>query len=293
MQRVIPHLWFDSQAKEAVDFYVGVFPDSKIVHANVLKNTPSGDCDFLHFELAGQLFMAISAGPYFKLNQSISFFVNFDPSTDKNAKAHLDQMWEKLSEVGKVMMDLGKYPFSEHYGWVEDKYGVSWQLILTNPNGEPRPMIVPCTLFVGDSYGKAEDAVKFYTETFKDSKIGNLQRYPNSTLMFADFKLGQQWFAAMDGPGEHAFAFNEAVSFLVECDDQVEIDRLWEKMSAVPESEQCGWIKDKFGVSWQISSARLHEMMNTADESQLDRVTQAFLPMKKFDLEILEKAYRG
>ncbi len=111
--------------------------------------------------------------------------------------------------------------------------------------------------------------------------------------MFADFMLENQWFACMDGAGEHDFVFNEAVSFIVSCTSQDEIDAYWSKLSAVPEAEQCGWLKDKFGISWQIVPAVMNEMMEKGTREQIDRVTQAFLKMKKFDISALKKAYEG
>jgi predicted 3-demethylubiquinone-9 3-methyltransferase (glyoxalase superfamily) len=162
MQKIIPHLWFDKEAKEAAEFYTSLFPDSKITNVTTLHDTPSGDCDIVSFTLWGYSFMAISAGPLFKFNPSISFMVNFDPSQDKDAKTRIDAVWAKLLEGGKVLMPLDKYPFSERYGWVQDKYGLSWQLILTNPEGEERPLIIPSLLFVGEVCGKAEEASDFY-----------------------------------------------------------------------------------------------------------------------------------
>lgn len=142
-QNILPHLWFDQEAPEAAAFYCALFPDSGITHTTEIRGTPSGDCDVVTFRLSGQSFMAISAGPFFKFNPSISFFLNFDPSRDKQARQNLDATWEKLSAGGRVLMPLNQYPFSEHYGWVQDKYGLSWQLILSNPGGEERPFIVP------------------------------------------------------------------------------------------------------------------------------------------------------
>ncbi|WNZ29375.1 MAG: VOC family protein [Candidatus Bathyarchaeota archaeon] len=114
-QKIIPHLWFDKEAKEAAKFYISLFPESKITNTITLQGTPSGDSDIASFELTGYQFMAISAGPLFKLNPSISFFLNFDPSIDKNARNNLDVLWEKLSQDGKVLLPFDKYPFSEHY----------------------------------------------------------------------------------------------------------------------------------------------------------------------------------
>ena len=153
MQKITPHLWFDKEAKEAAEFYTSVFPNSKITNITTLHDTPSGDCDVVSFELSGQPFMAISAGPLFK--------------------------------------------------------------------------------------------------------------------------------------------FNEAISLIIPCETQDEIDYYWEKLSAVPEAEQCGWLKDKYGLSWQVSPTVLGEMMKNGTREQIDRVTQAFLPMKKFDIAALNRAYKG
>ena len=153
-QKITPHLWFDKEAKEAAEFYASIFSaqggqaESRITNVTTLHNTPSGDADIVSFELRGQPFMAISAGPYFKLNPSISFMVNFDPSQDKDAKTRIDAVWGKLADGGKVLMPIDKYPFSERYGWIQDKYGLSWQLILTNPEGEPRPFFIPFGLML-------------------------------------------------------------------------------------------------------------------------------------------------
>ena len=244
--------------------------------------------------------MAISAGPHFTLNPSISLIVNFDPSQDKDARIRLNTVWEKLREGGKILMPLDTYPFSEHYGWVQDKYGLSWQLILTKPEGEKRPAIIPSLLFVKNMCGKAEEASDFYLSVFKDTKRGTVARYPagmepdkEGTLMFTDFKLEDMWFAAMDSARMHDFSFNEAVSFIVHCDTQEDIDYYWEKLSAVPEAEQCGWLKDQYGVSWQIVPTMMNEMMSSNNKEATARVTQAFLKMKKFDIAQLREAYEG
>ncbi|OIK12072.1 hypothetical protein BIV60_16995 [Bacillus sp. MUM 116] len=299
-QKIVPHLWYDKEAIEAAEFYASIFPDSKIIDITTIHDTPSGDSDIVSFELWGQKFMAISAGPYFKINPSVSFIVNFDPSREKHAREKINEVWTKLSEGGKVLMPLDQYPFSERYGWIQDKYGLSWQLILSNSEGEERPTIVPSLLFVGDKFGMAEEAIRFYLSVFKTAKQGLIARYPKGmepdkegTIMFSDFSLENQWFAAMDSAHEHKFSFNEAISFMVYCDTQEEIDYYWEKLSAVPEAEQCGWLKDQFGISWQIVPSEMDKMMSKGTPEQLARVTKAFLKMKKFDLVELQKAYKG
>lgn len=298
--KIVPHLWFDKEAKDAAEFYCSVFPDSRVTNMTALHDTPSGDCDVVSFELAGQGFMAISAGPLFTFNPSISFILNFDPSKDKRAREKLDALWGKLSQRGTVLMPLDRYPFSEHYGWVQDKYGLSWQLILTNPDGEERPFIIPSLMFTGAMCGKAEEASDFYLSIFRNAERGRIVRYPagtepdkEGTVMFTDFMLENQWFAAMDSAWEHKFSFNEAISFMMNCGTQEEIDRYWKTLSAVPEAEQCGWLKDRYGLSWQIVPAMMNEMMRSKDPGKIFRVTRAFLKMKKFDISELEKAYAG
>ncbi|MFI5168946.1 MAG: VOC family protein [Vicinamibacterales bacterium] len=302
MMPITPHLWFDKEAEEAVRFYVSVFPGSRIASRTILHDvpTPTGDCDVLSFELSGQSFMAIGAGPEFKLNPSVSFIVNFDPSREKDARKRLDDLWEKLSEGGKALMPLDTYPFSERYGWVQDRFGPSWQLILSDPEGEPRPKVVPSLMFTGKVAGRAEEAVEFYLSVFKGSRRGVVARYgkgqepdKEGTIMFTDFALGGQWFAAMDSARQHDFVFNEAISLLIPCETQDEIDYYWKRLSADPKAEQCGWLKDKFGLSWQAWPTALGEMLQKGTPAQVARVTQAFLRMKKFDIAALKQAFEA
>lgn len=301
MQKITPHLWFDKEAKEATGFYTSLFPNSKITHVTTLHNTPSGDCDVVSFDLAGQPFMAISAGPLFKFNPSVSFHVKC------KTKDEVDALWEKLSQGGQVRMPLGSYPFSERYGWVEDRYGLSWQLIFAGGN-EIEQKITPVLMFVGKVCGKTEEALTFYTSVFKnmpagsasvaDTKAAILARYgkdeepdKEGTVRYAHFTLAGQEFGAMDSAREHKFAFNEAISFIVPCDTQEEIDYYWGKLSADPKAEQCGWLKDKYGLSWQVVPTVMNEMMRDKDQKKIARVTQAFLKMKKFDIAKLKEAY--
>ena len=299
VQPITPHLWFDTQAREAAAFYCSVFPDSKVDSVVTLHDTPSGDCDVVKFSLQGQPFMAISAGPHFKFTPAISFLVNFDPTRDPDARDRLDALWNALIDGGEAMMPLQEYPFSKRYGWVRDRYGLSWQLILTD--GTPRPAIVPALMFTGEAYGRAEEAGAFYRSVFDGSRAGTLAKYPagmepdrEGTVMFSDFRLGDSnWFAAMDSGHAHGFGFNEAISFVVVCRDQAEIDRYWVQLSSVPEAEQCGWCKDRFGVSWQVSAKVLEDLMTSGDQAKVDRVVQAFLPMHKIDVAAIEAAAAG
>lgn len=278
-QKITPNLWFNGNAEEAVEFYTSVFPDGRtgqVVHYP--NSAEEGLADFqldmagrvlsVDFVLADYAFTAINAGPEFRFNPSISLMVNFDPSRDPRARQQLDELWAKLLEGGQELMPLQKYDFSEYYGWVQDKYGLSWQLILTDPLGEPRPFIMPVLMFGDQSQNRANEAIHYYTSIFSKARRGPSYPYGVVTgpatpeaLMFADFTLEDQWFVASDAGVDQGFNFNEAVSLSVVCRDQQEIDYLWQNLSASPNHEQCGWCRDQFGVSWQIVPADMNELM--------------------------------
>lgn len=296
---ITPHLWFDTRPREAAEFYCSIFPDSELESVIRLRDTPSGDCDVVSFALTGQPFMAISAGPLFQFNPSVSFIVNFDPSREPDAAARLDRTWAALIDGGQALMPLDAYAFSPRFGWVQDRFGLSWQLVLSDPSAEPRPPIVPALMFTGEVCGKAEEAGSFYRSVFDGSRIGRLARYPEDappeqagTVMYSDFRLDDTWFAAMDSAHEHGFGFNEAISFVVHCRDQAEIDRYWAQLSSVPEAEQCGWCKDRYGLPWQVTPAVLGELLSSGDRAAVDRITRAFLDMKKLDVAAIEAAAR-
>lgn len=286
-------LWFDGQAEEAAKFYTSVFDNAEITaitHYDEPSAEASGNSEgsvmTVGFEIEGFSFMALNGGPQFKMNPSISFFVNCE------TKAEVNGLWEKLSQEGETLMPLDKYPFAARYGWVQDKFGVSWQLIFGDkPEGDWRPKIVPSLMFTGENVGKAEQAVEFYTSIFHNSKTGNLFPYQQDTgpakkgaLAFGDFMVENIWIAVMDSGVEQPFTFNEAVSMVVHCEDQDEIDDYWNKLSAVPEAEQCGWLKDQYGISWQIVPKNLAQL-TTSEE-----VTKALMQMKKLDIRKLKKA---
>ncbi len=268
-----PCIWFDGNAKEAATFYCSIFSDSKIT-----ADTPL----VVNFELWGKKFMGLNGGPMFKVNPSISIFVNCKTVEQTTL------IYNGLAEGGSPLMALGKYDWSECYGWIKDKFGLTWQIMLGDEE-----KISPSLLFTGDKFGKAEAAIKFYTSVFDNSNIDVLQLYPNETpfagkVLFSECKLNQYNLIAMDGPGEHAFTFNEAVSFVVDCQNQEEIDYYWNKLTEGGQESQCGWLKDQFGISWQIVPAILGKLMS--DPEKAPRVIQAFMKMKKFDIEKLLQA---
>ncbi len=284
-------MWFDKEAKEAAVLYTSIFKNSKIKHTSTLENTPSGTVDLLTIELMDQEFRLISAGPLFKFTPAVSFLVACE------TKDEVDALWKELSKGGSALMELGEYPFSERYGWTQDRYGLSWQVMFMGGR-KTEQKITPTLMFVGEQCGKAEEAIQFYSSVFHNSKVGHILRYGanedpdrEGTLKHAGVELEGESFAVMDSARAHNFTFNEAISFMVHCDTQEQIDYFWSKLSADPKAEACGWLKDKFGLSWQIVPRIMDEMLADKNQAKLARVTEAFLKMKKFDIAKLKEAY--
>ena len=276
--KIFPCLWFNGNAKEAAELYCSLFANSKIT-----TDTPM----VVNFEIAGRKVMGLNGGPMFTINPSISFMVICETEEE------LSHIWNKLSDGGKIMMGLDKYPWSEKYGWLADRFGMTWQLML----GELPPAaqkITPCFLFVGDQNGKAQSAMKDYTTLFPDSDTHQLHLYqeggpqPAGYLQFGHFTVSKALFAAMDAPGVHDYSFNEAVSIVAECATQEEIDLYWNTLTAEGKESRCGWLKDKYGVSWQILPANLGNLMT--DKEKSGRVFQAIMSMNKIDIETLKNA---
>lgn len=290
MKNIIPHLWFDNQAKEATAFYASLFKDSHVTHVSTISNTPSGDCDIVSFNLSQQDFMAISAGPIFTFNPSISFFAVFDTEAD------IKKVWNALIDGGKALMSYDTYPWAQKYGWVQDKYGLSWQLSMSKDQ-KPQQPITPLCMFTGAVAGKAKEAIDMYTSVFPNSSLDMAVTYTTDDadtegfIKHARFTLNGKQFMAMDSFYPHGFTFNEAISFIIQCDTQEEIDHYWKALSAVPEAEHCGWLKDKYGISWQVVPTIMNTMMSSGDSKKTTRVTKAFMAMKKFDIDALQKAY--
>jgi len=297
-QKIIPCFWFDDQAEAAVNFYTSIFPDSKILTLERYSKTvaeaaeqPEGSVLSLSFELAGQSFVALNGGPVFSFTPAVSFFYH------ASSREEIDALWNKLLPGREVLMELGAYPFSDWYGWLQDQFGVSWQLMLS-PN-PPSTKIEPCLLFTGDQFGKARQAMALYTSLFLDSGVVEQELYaegeeaPEGSVKFARFTLAGQSFTAMESDMGHAFTFTPAISWMVSCADQGEIDCLWDSLSKDGTLMQCGWLSDAFGVTWQIVPEMLDRLMRDEDPVKADRVTQAMLKMVKLDIAELQRAYDG
>lgn len=289
MQKIVPFLWFDGRSEEAANFYTSLFKNSKIKRINRYGEAGpglKGTVMSVTFELEGQKFYALNGGPEFTFTPAISFFVNCD------TKEEMDRLWKKLSEGGMVLMELNKYSFSEKFGWTIDQFGVSWQLNLADATQKINPFL----MFVGDQQGKAEEAMNFYIAIFNNSSIASIERYgtgegePVGTVKRAKFVLNRQEFMAIDSSQPHSFTFTPAISFFVNCETQEELDELWEKLLEGGESQGPGWIKDKYGLSWQVVPTILDKLLNDPDLEKSKRVMNAMLQMEKLDIEKLKQA---
>ncbi len=294
MQKIIPNLWFDHQAEEAATFYCGLFDHSKVSHiaryeeaGAAVSGMPEGSVLTVEFTLSGQEFIALNGGPVFSFTPSISFYVNCETEEE------LDRLYRELSRGGFVLMELGVYPFAQKFAWVQDQYGLSWQLNL----GARSQKITPFLMYSGAQLGKAEEAVLFYTGLFEHSSVLHMDRYgagesmPEGTVRHTAFRLNGQEFMAIDSGMEHAFTFTEALSLMVNCKDQQEVDRLWYALTKEGEIQPCGWLKDKYGVSWQIVPAAFNDMMKDPDPKKVHNMMKAMFQMEKLDLDALKRAY--
>ena len=297
IQRIVPCFWSNGTAEETAAFYAAALPDTSFEVTSRYPET--GLLDFqqplaglpltVDVLIGGYRVTLVNAGPEFRPNPSISLTLHFDPrgfdGSMLRARAALDATWGALGFGGRVLMELGEYPFSGRYGWVEDRYGVSWQLMLVDPEapgGDPTgavaPFVMPCLMFGAGAQNRAAEAIDRYVEVLGAAKsLGGAERgftapYPVPTgpapagaVMYGDFRVGEQRFSAMDSGVDQPESFTNGVSLIVNAHGQDEIDLLWAALSAVPEAEQCGWLVDAFGVSWQIVPDNMDELMQRPD----------------------------
>ncbi|MXV17219.1 VOC family protein [Hufsiella ginkgonis] len=275
---IYPCTWFDGNAKQAADLYSSVFADTEITSESPMVVT---------LRAGKEKFMFLNGGPMFTPNPSISFFVICQTETEA------DSIWAGLGEGGNVLMPLDTYPWSKKYGWLKDRFGVSWQIMLGDLS-QVGQKYSPSLMFTQANAGKAEEAIDYYTSVFSPSNIGGISRYAEGEgdvagyIKHAQFSLGDTVMMAMDSSGPHQFTFNEGVSLVVECESQQEIDYYWERLTDGGVESQCGWLKDRFGVSWQIIPAVLPELMKNPEKA--GKVMQVVMQTKKFDIAALEEA---
>lgn len=292
-QKIVPHLWFDRAAEDAAELYTSLVAGSGISTVSrygtagfEVHGQPEGTAMNVELTLGGQPMLALNGGPRFRPSPAVSYFLNLED------RAVLDAAWAALGEGGQLRMPLDEYPWSPRYGWVDDRWGVSWQLALGDPAQTGGQVLTPMLLFVGAQAGQAEAAMAHYTALFPGSGIEGILRPDGTggevagTVMHAQFRLAGQTFMAGDSALAHEFTFTEANSFVVFCEDQAEIDHYWHALSAEPEAERCGWLKDRFGLSWQIIPRHLPELLSSPDP----KVMETFMQMGRIDIAALERA---
>jgi len=273
-EKITPCLWYNGNAEEAADLYCSVFADAKVTARSPIVTG---------INVAGQSITLLDGGPIYQPNPSISFF--YICETEKE----LDRIWSAFMKEGEVMMPLDKYHWSKKYGWVTDKFGVSWQLSLGKLE-DVGQRITPCLMFTGKQCGRAEEALNFYSSLFKNSKTdGIMYNDQNKKLVqHAQFALLGQKFMVMDSAEQHKFNFSEGVSLTIHCETQDEIDYYWNKFTESGQESMCGWLKDKFGVSWQIIPTALDNIMR--DPEKAGKAAKAFMAMRKLDIEQIVQA---
>lgn len=283
---IFPCLWYDGDAKESADFYCQVFGGT------ITKDTPV----VLNIELFGQKLMLLNGGPQFKKNASVSFMVLCETEEE------VEKYWSSFSENGLVLMELGEYPWSKKYGWVRDRFGVTWQVYLGEKQGEQK--IIPTLMFIHKNNGKAMEAMELYTRVFPNSKIGNVLKYGDGVgnesheipenVQHAHFEIDDYSFFCMDNSYDHEFDFNEGISIVVMTDNQEQTDHLWNSLTKDGGRESmCGWLKDKFGMSWQIVPEKLIQLMNDPHQEKAQKVVQAMMKMQEIVISDLEEAYNS
>lgn len=280
---IFPCLWYNEDAKESAEFYCQVFGGT------ITADTPV----VLNIELFGQKLMLLNGGPQFEKNASISFMLLCE--TEQEVKNY----WDQLSDGGIVLMELGEYAWSKKYGWVRDKFGVTWQLYFGKKQGEQK--IIPTLMFIHQNNGKALQAMELYTQIFPNSKIGGVLKYGEGVgeenheipenVQHAHFEIDGYSFFCMDNSYNHQFDFNEGTSIVVMTKNQEETDHLWNSLTQNGGRESmCGWLKDRFGVSWQIIPKRLIELMGNPDQMKAQKVVQSMMKMQKIIIQGLEDA---
>lgn len=279
-EQITPCLWFDGQAAEAAALYCSVFADAKIVAQSPIVTEIS---------VAGQHITLLDGGPKYQPNPSISFYYICETMDE------LNRIWQAFLPEGNVMMALGSYPWGEQYGWITDKYGVSWQIALGKIS-DVGQKITPCMLFTGKQYGNAEAAIEHYTSVFNDAKVDGILRYGANEqpdregyVKHAQIELNGQKLMLMESNANHRFGFTEGISLTIHCETQEEIDYYWNRLTeSGGEESMCGWLKDQFGVSWQIIPNVLGQIMS--DPAKAGKAAQAFMSMRKLNIEQIVQA---
>ncbi|WDF70263.1 VOC family protein [Sphingobacterium oryzagri] len=270
---IYPAIWFEKDAEQAFSRYTAQFAQSEIITTNPVV---------VSAKLKAVPFIGINGGPYFTPNPAISFMVICEEETEIN------QLWSALSDEGEVLMPLGSYAWSPHYGWLTDKNNVSWQLYQGKLDDVNQQAVVPTLMFCEAQQGRCQEAIAFYQTVFTDFKQQGEMLYPEGPakgqLMHAQFVIQDFTLMAMDSGVPQTFTFNEGISLVIACADQAEIDYYWQALTKDGQESRCGWCKDPFGVSWQIVPHDIDQIL-----ANYPHAGSALMHMSKINVDDLKK----
>lgn len=278
-KEITPCLWFNNQANEAATLYCSAFKQSKITSQSPIVT---------EIDVSGKKFILLDGGPQYKPSPSISFYYVCETQQE------FDTAWDALAREGKVLVPKGKNAWSDNYGWIADKFGISWQFVLGKIS-DVGQKITPSLMFSGKQYGRADEAIEHYTSVFKNASTEKILRYGANELpdkegkvKHARISVNGQKILIHESAANHNFNFTEGVSLTVYCETQDEIDYYWTRLTERGEESMCGWLKDRFGVSWQIIPTMLGKIMS--DPAKAGKAAKAFMSMRKLNIEQIVQA---
>lgn len=264
------------------DFYIKAF-GGEITGDNGLVVT---------FRLFNQKFIALNGGAAFEPNPSVSFMVACSSGEE------VEKYYNALKDGATELMPLDSYDFSKKYVWLQDKYKVNWQIMLSQEIREQK--IIPSLMFVGPNNGKAREALEYYTSIFPDSSIVTISTYGDKAvdgqkpedINYSLLNLDGYLLTIMESAFDHKFQFSEGLSIVVDTEDQEQTDYYWEQLTMDGGQESnCGWLKDKYGMNWQIVPKRYYELTDSnPDKQQAEQVNNRLLRMHKIIVSELEEA---
>jgi predicted 3-demethylubiquinone-9 3-methyltransferase (glyoxalase superfamily) len=277
-EKITPCLWFNGQAGDAAAVYCAAFKASKVTSKSPFVTG---------IEIAGQHLTLLDGGPKYKPNASISFYVGCETEEE------FDLAWNSLTKGGTIVSKPEKTAWSDKYGWVTDAFSVSWQLAIQKKS-DISQKITPYLMFSGDRYGSAESAIRHYEEVFRSASADGVVRYGagdapdhEGFIRHAEIELMNQKFM-MSEVASADIPFTEGISLTIHCENQEEVDYYWNKLTEGGQESMCGWLRDRFGVSWQIVPTILTRIMS--DPVKAGKAAQAFMSMRKLDIEQIVQA---
>lgn len=280
MFKITPFLWFPKNIHPILVYYKTIFPELISDPLEKYEETPSGSIEFANIKIYDRELLIMAADDTSKFNNSISMTIWC------NNLERTKYIWEQLSSTGKVLMNADKYDWSEYYGWCNDKYGLSWQ-IMYYPDSEN--MVIPSITMSGANCGKAAEFIENLKPIFKDISINHISKYGKNEngdnpehIAHCEFTVNNQKYIIMDSSNMHDQNFNESISFLILCKGQDEVDFYWDKIIANGgEASQCAWCKDKFGISWQVVPEELNQATGNPDPVIAKYALESMLQMSK------------